>query len=134
MDATQGVGARILIVDDQPDQVEMYRIGLEYAGFTVDEAINGAAAVERAVNNPPDVIVLDIRLPDISGWDVCRILKTDPRTAAIPIIILTAAATATLAEQSAESGCAAYLLKPCLPDDLTNTVRQVLRSNAIPNP
>jgi CheY-like chemotaxis protein len=132
MDATEGVGARILIVDDQPDQVEMYRIGLEYAGFTVDEAITGAAAVERALNSPPDAIVLDIRLPDISGWDVCRILKTDPRAAAIPIIILTAAATPTLGEQAAASGCAAYLLKPCLPDELTNAVRQVLRP--IPNP
>src|SRR5688572_26357878 len=118
--------ARILLVDDQPDHVEMYHFALEHAGFAVDDAETGTAAIEQARSRPPDVIVLDIRLPDMSGWDVCNALKDDPRTAQIPIIILTAAASPTLAREAADHGCAAHLLKPCYPEDLTKTVRQIL--------
>jgi CheY-like chemotaxis protein len=120
------VGARILIVDDQPDQVEMYHFALEHSGFSVAEAATGAEAIDVARRVLPDVIVLDVRLPDMSGWDVCSVLKADPNTSRIPIIILTAAASPILAEQAARSGCAAHLLKPCYPEDLTQTVRQVL--------
>ena len=126
MDAPRGIGTRILLVDDQPDQIEMYRFALEHAGFLIDEAVNGTTALEQVRQVPPDLIVLDLRLPDMSGWDVCTALKQDPATASIPIIILTAAASTTLAEQAASHGCAAHLLKPCFPDDLTAKVREVL--------
>ena len=126
MDARRSLGARILLVDDQPDQVEMYRIALEHAGFIVDEAIDGAAAIAQARSEPPDAIVLDVRLPDIDGWKVCAALKLDPRTTRIPIVILTAIALPSIAEQAAQVGCVAHLLKPCYPDDLIQTVRQVL--------
>ena len=127
MNAPRG-GARILLVDDQPDQIEMYRFALEHAGFLIDEAVNGTTALEQARHAPPDLIVLDLRLPDMSGWEVCTVLKQDPVTAAIPIIILTAAASPTLADDAARHGCAAHLLKPCFPDDLTAKVREVLPS------
>jgi two-component system, cell cycle response regulator DivK len=120
------LGARILIVDDEPDQIEMYRFALEHAGFIVDAAINGVAAIARVRDVPPDAIILDVRLPDMDGWAVCRALKADPRIAGIPVIILTAAASPTLKERAEEHGCAAYLLKPCYPEDLVQTVRQVL--------
>ncbi len=126
MEASRALGARILIVDDQPDHVEMYRFALEHAGFVVDEAVTGNAALARVRSTRPDAIVLDVRLPDIDGWHVCRELKADPDTARIPIIILTAAASPTLGERAAQAGCAAHLLKPCYPEDLTQTVRQVL--------
>jgi CheY-like chemotaxis protein len=126
MDPAPGVGPRVLLVDDQPDQVEMYQFALEYAGFAVDGAASGAAAVSRARTAKPDLIVLDLRLPDMSGWDVCSALKSDPQTAHIPIVILTAAASPTLGEEAARFGCAAHLLKPCFPEDLTATVRQIL--------
>jgi two-component system cell cycle response regulator DivK len=125
MDSTGG-GARILLVDDEPDQVEMYRFGLEHSGFSVDEAQTGAAAIARASEVRPDVIVLDIRLPDMTGWDVCTALKSDPRTAQIPIIILTAAASNAVGEQAAHHGCAAHLFKPCYPEDLMRIIRAVL--------
>jgi CheY-like chemotaxis protein len=125
MDSPSGI-PRILLVDDQPDHVEMYHFALEQAGFTVDDAENGTTAIAHARATTPDVIVLDIRLPDMSGWDVCNVLKADERTARIPIIILTAAASPTLAQQAADHGCAAHLVKPCYPDDLTQTVRQIL--------
>jgi len=126
MDSTRGVGSHILLVDDQPDQVEMYQFALEHAGFTVHEAANGTDAIARSRQLLPDLIVLDLRLPDMSGWDVCTVLKGDPSTARIPIVILTAAASPTLAAQAAQHGCAAHLVKPCFPEDLTRAVRQIL--------
>lgn len=126
MHASRGIAARILLVDDQPDQVEMYQLALEHAGFAVEGVMNGAGAVDRALREPPDAIVLDVRLPDMTGWDVCATLKGDPRTAHVPIIILTAVASPTLSEQAARAGCAASLLKPCFPEDLTQIVRRVL--------
>jgi CheY-like chemotaxis protein len=125
MNSPRGI-ARILLVDDQPDQVEMYHFALEHAGFAVEDAENGTTAIAQARSTRPDVIVLDIRLPDMSGWDVCSVLKRDPQTAQIPIIILTAAASPTLAQEAADHGCAAHLVKPCYPEDLAQTVRQIL--------
>ena len=116
----------VLLVDDEPDQVEMYTLGLELAGFDVISALNGTEGIRLAMQSLPDAVVLDIRLPDIMGWDVCATLKADPRTKHIPVVILTAAATATLPQQVSASGCAAYLLKPCFPDQLARQVRQVL--------
>jgi two-component system, cell cycle response regulator len=116
----------VLLVDDEPDQVEMYQLALELAGFEVSSAYTGADGLARARERPPAAIVLDLRLPDISGWDVCAALKADPLTEAVPIIILTAAASTTLAEQAAAAGCKAHLVKPCFPDQLTRTVREVI--------
>jgi CheY-like chemotaxis protein len=113
----------VLLVDDQPDQVEMYRLGLESAEFRVVFAYTGAEAVNQAREHHPDVVVLDVRLRDMSGWDVCAVLKSDPRTKDIPIVILTAAAEPSLPQQARAAGCAAYLLKPCFPDELTRTLR-----------
>ena len=116
----------VLLVDDEPDQVEMYRLGLEAAGFRVIYAYNGADGMSRAREYQPQAIVLDVRLPDMTGWEVCTVLKTDPRTKHVPIIILTAAAEPTLPEQAVAAGCASYLLKPCFPDKLTRVVRDVI--------
>jgi CheY-like chemotaxis protein len=119
-------GARVLIVDDEPDQVEMYQYALEEAGFGVLAAYTGESGIAMAREASPDLIVLDIRLPDMTGWEVCGILKADQSTASIPIVILTAAASSTLGQQSSEAGCAAHLLKPCYPEELTRTIRGVL--------
>lgn len=121
-------GARVLLVDDEPDQVEMYQYALESAGFDVVGAYTGGAGLQRARELHPDIIVLDVRLPDITGWEVCAALKRDAETADIPIVILTAAASSTLPREAVESGCEAYLLKPCYPDELTRTLRVVLGS------
>ncbi len=126
--------ARILLVDDEPDQIEMYQYALETAAFDVVTAFDGTSAIARAHDVAPDLIVLDVRLPDISGWDVCSALKTDPETASIPIVILTAAASVTLARDAARSGCTAYLVKPCYPDELTRTIRAVLETSSADTP
>jgi CheY-like chemotaxis protein len=116
----------VLLVDDEPDQVDMYRLGLEAAGFRVVAAFTGTDALNRARDHQPQVVVLDVRLPDMTGWEVCAVLKTDPSTERIPIIVLTAAVVPSLPHQAAAAGCAAYLLKPCFPDELTRTVRAVV--------
>jgi len=117
---------RVLLVDDEPDQIELYRYGLEHDGFIVLEANEGEAGIEQARSASPDVIVLDLRLPDIDGWEVSARLKADSRTARIPIVILTAAAAPRLAEEAEAAGCAAFLLKPCYPSDLARTLRTVM--------
>ena len=119
-------GARILLVDDETDQVEMYQYALEDAGFAVVAASTGGDAIGRARELRPDLIVLDVRLPDMPGWDVCAVLKADARTAQIPVIVLTALSSATLPMDAANAGCAAYLLKPCYPDQLIAEIRSVL--------
>jgi CheY-like chemotaxis protein len=122
-----GIGvARILLVDDQPDQVEMYHFALERAGFAVQDAQTGTEAIESVRSARPDIIVLDVRLPDMSGWDVCKVLRSDASTAQIPIVILTADASTSVGDLAAQHGCAAHLLKPCYPEDLTHTVRRIL--------
>lgn len=127
-DASAGAPAvaHILLVDDDADQVEMYRYALDDAGFSVVTAATGADAVSRARDLRPDVIVLDVRLPDIPGWEVCAVLKGDPRTSHIPVIALTALATPTLPTDAAKAGCAAHLVKPCYPDQLIAAIRDVL--------
>lgn len=119
-------GALVLVVDDEPDQVEMYAYALEDGGFRVETAYTGQQALARAHELVPDVIVLDLRLPDMSGWDVCGILKGDAHTKHIPIVILTAAASPNLAEQAAKAGCAAHLVKPCYPQELTDAIRSIV--------
>jgi CheY-like chemotaxis protein len=119
-------GAQVLLVDDDPDQVEMYRYALEDVGFVVVSAGTGHDALTHARTLGPDVIVLDVRLPDMTGWEVCTVLKTDPRTDAIPVIVLTAAASPNLATEATNAGCAACLLKPCYPDQLAVSIRNVL--------
>ena len=116
----------VLLVDDEPDHVDMYRLGLESAGFRVISANTGTEGLALARARQPAAIVLDIRLPDITGWEMCEALKKDSRTEHIPVIVLTAAATPTLARQAEAAGCAAYLLKPCFPDQLADTLRAVI--------
>lgn len=129
-ETTSESGPLVLLVDDEPDQVEMYQLSLEQAGFRVVVAYNGSDATGRARDSHPDIVVLDVRLPDLSGWDVCGVLKTDPQTEHIPIVILTAAASSTLGEQAAAARCAAFLLKPCFPDQLIRTIREVIAPHA----
>lgn len=106
-------------------------MSLETAGFEVIAAYSGGDGVRLARTRHPDAIVLDLRLPDITGWEVCGLLKTDPQTEHIPIVVLTAAASPTLADQATHAGCAAHLLKPCFPDELIKIVRTVLPGHLV---
>ena len=116
----------VLIVDDFDDNRQMYAEFLAYSGFRVLEASNGAEAVEKATEHLPDLIVMDLSLPVLDGWEATRRLKSDPRTRHIPVIALTGHALEGHSQGARAAGCDAFLAKPCLPDKLLDTVRAML--------
>ena len=83
---------RILVVDDEPDLLELVRVNLKQAGFEVETAENGRQALERLQRAAPDLVILDLMLPDLSGTEVCRRVRQDPALAELPVIMLTAKA------------------------------------------
>ncbi len=116
----------VLLVDDYPDAREMYTEYLEFSGFDVVEAGNGMEALQRAVDTVPDIILMDLSLPVMDGWEATRRLKADPRTAAIPVVALTGHALAGISEGAKKAGCDAFVTKPCLPEDLVREIRKIL--------
>ena len=104
--------ARILVVDDDYLIRQMARDLLEIADFFVEEAVDGADGLTQAAAFRPDVVLLDLMLPDLDGYTVCRALKADPATRAIPVIFLTASNDIDVNRQAAAAGAAACLAKP----------------------
>jgi two-component system cell cycle response regulator DivK len=117
---------RVLLVDDYPDAREMYSEYLEFSGFDVVEAGNGMEALQRAVDTAPDIILMDLSLPVMDGWEATRRLKADQRTKAIPVVALTGHALAGISEGARQAGCDAFVTKPCLPEDLVREIRKIL--------
>jgi two-component system, cell cycle response regulator DivK len=117
---------RVLLVDDYADAREMYGEYLAISGFEVIEAVNGIEAVERALDAKPDIILMDMSLPIMDGWEATRRLKADRRTAEIPVLALTGHAVTSMFEGARRAGCDAFITKPCLPDDLVREIRAVL--------
>jgi CheY-like chemotaxis protein len=116
----------ILVVDDYQDAREMYAEYLQFSGFRVAEARNGNEAVERAFELQPDLILMDLSLPGMDGWEATRQLKSDERTRRIPVVALTGHALAGASEGAKKAGCDSFVTKPCLPDDLVVEVRRML--------
>lgn len=116
----------VLLVDDYPDAREMYTEYLEFSGFAVVEAANGVEALQRAIDTTPDIILMDLSLPVMDGWEATRRLKADERTAAIPVIALTGQALAGISEGAKKGGFDAFVTKPCLPEDLVREIRKIL--------
>jgi two-component system, cell cycle response regulator DivK len=127
---TKGERPRVLLVDDYPDAREMYTEYLEYSGFEVIEAANGMEAIQRAADSAPDIILMDLSLPVMDGWEATRRLKGDKRTADIPVVALTGHALAGISEGAKRAGCDAFITKPCLPEDLVVEIRKVLQERA----
>jgi CheY-like chemotaxis protein len=116
----------VLLVDDYQDAREMYCEYLMFSGFDVIEAGNGVEALERAVDSAPDVILMDLSLPVMDGWEATRRLKADRRTAGIPVLALTGHALAGISEGAKQAGCDGFVTKPCLPEDLVKEIRRIL--------
>ena len=116
----------ILVVDDYQDAREMYAEYLQFSGFRVAEARNGNEAVEQARTLLPDLILMDLSLPGMDGWEATRVLKADEKTKRIPIVALTGHALAGASEGARRAGCDSFVTKPCLPDDLVVEVRRML--------
>jgi CheY-like chemotaxis protein len=117
---------RVLLVDDYSDAREMYTEYLEFMGYEVLQAQNGLEALERALDSSPDIILMDLSLPIMDGWEATRRLKADKRTRGIPVVALTGHALAGISEGAKEAGCDAFVTKPCLPEDLVKEIRRIL--------
>jgi CheY-like chemotaxis protein len=123
-------GPLVLVVEDYQDAREMYAAYLQYAGFRVAEATNGLEAIEQSVTLRPDIILMDLALPKVDGWEATRRLKEDERTRDIPIVALTGHALAGHAEGARRAGCDAFVTKPCLPDALVAEIRRMLAARS----
>jgi two-component system cell cycle response regulator DivK len=118
----------VLIVDDVDHGREICAEYLEFRGFRVATAVDGSEALDKAFALLPDVILMDLSLPVIDGWEATRRLKKDERTKEIPVIALTAHALASAHDSAKEAGCDSVVTKPCLPKDLEAEVRRQLQA------
>ncbi|HTO68267.1 MAG TPA: response regulator [Myxococcota bacterium] len=122
--------ARVLVVDDEPDLLELVRVNLAQSGYTVETAASGSDALTALRRAPPDVMILDLMLPDLSGTEVCARVRADQRLAALPIIMLTAKSEEIDRVVGLELGADDYVTKPFSPRELALRVRAVLRRRA----
>jgi CheY-like chemotaxis protein len=119
----------ILLVDDFEDGLEMYEEYLTYRGFHVVVARNGEGAVSQAQLHRPDIILLDLRMPGMTGTEAMRILRADPSFVSTPIVALTAHALDEERRLALNAGFDAVIAKPCLPDALVSAVERILSSS-----
>ena len=118
---------KVLIVDDEPELMEMVVLRLEANDYQVISAFDGEEGLDKARTEKPDLIILDLMLPKIEGYKVCRLLKFDERYKHIPIILFTARALQSDIKLGAEVGADAYITKPFEPDMLLAKVAQLLK-------
>jgi two-component system, cell cycle response regulator DivK len=116
----------VLLVDDYPDAREMYAEYLEFCGFSIVQAGNGVEAIACAESRRPDVILMDLSLPVMDGWEAIRRLKGAARTRKIPVLALTGHALNGISESARKAGCDGFITKPCLPEDLVVEIRKIL--------
>src|SRR5215207_2861858 len=130
MDQVQTARPRVLLVEDDSDGRRLYALWLTQAGYSVKEAHNGLQALERAFESIPDVVVTDLNIPGIDGFELTRRLKLDPRTSQVPVIAVTGyAAFQADPARARRAGCDAILEKPCSPDDLETAIRTLIKVN-----
>jgi CheY-like chemotaxis protein len=110
----------VLVVDDEPDIALICRLALTLAGFDVAERDSGEAALDYLASETPDVVLLDLRLPDLSGWEVLDRLREREQLASLRVVLFSAHASA--AQSAVEAGCVSFIAKPFTPDDLVATV------------
>lgn len=116
----------ILVVDDFEDNRAMYVEYLQFHKFRVVEAVNGAEAVERTREHLPLIVVMDLSLPVMDGWEATRRIKADPTTEHIRVIALTGHAEPAHAKKALDAGCDDFVPKPCLPETLLSKIRDQL--------
>ncbi|MEA3339082.1 MAG: response regulator [Chloroflexota bacterium] len=125
---------KILVAEDERDIRELIGFTLRFAGFEVVLVANGVEAIEKTTEEQPDLIMLDIRMPKMTGYEACRRLKDDPVTNTIPVVILSAKGQETEIEQGLASGADEYIVKPFAPDELTSQVKEILRRAGVSVP
>jgi DNA-binding response OmpR family regulator len=118
---------RLLIVEDEADLVEMVKMRLEASGFEVSAAYDGQEGLDKAKKEKPDLIILDLMLPKIDGYKVCRMLKFDEKYRNIPIIMFTARAQESDRKLGEGVGADAYIVKPFEPQALLSKISELLK-------
>jgi DNA-binding response OmpR family regulator len=121
---------KILVVDDDEDTVELLRFSLRKAGFAVGTAKDGVEALKKVCSLSPDLILLDLMMPEIDGFGVCETLKSNPMTTAIPIIMLTAVTGQMSRFSGLEAGASDYVTKPFSPKHLVSRIEELLKRPA----
>jgi DNA-binding response OmpR family regulator len=127
-------GMRVLVVEDEADVAEMIRYNLGKEGYDVRLAANGIDALRQAKEAKPDVILLDIMVPQLNGWEICRRLKQDRETVAIPVIMVTGRVEEGDKVLGFEMGADDYVIKPFSPRELLARVRAVTRRGRVSRP
>ncbi len=122
--------ARVLIVDDDPVILELVVMNFELEGHEVRTATNGPDALEQARTWGPQAIVLDVMMPGLSGFEVCRELRDDPVTAQIPVVLLSARALGRDVDQGLAAGAVAYVTKPFDPLELVEQIEHLVRGTS----
>jgi CheY-like chemotaxis protein len=118
--------AKILIAEDERDIRDLVVFTLQFAGYEVVPACNGEEAVQLTSQEMPDLILMDVRMPRMTGYEACAVIKADPKTQHIPIIFLSAKGQDSEIQAGLQAGADEYLLKPFAPDQLTARIQVVL--------
>ena len=118
--------AKILIAEDERDIRDLVAFTLRFAGYEVFAASNGEEAVEMAPKVSPYLILMDVRMPRMTGYEACKVMKANPDLKDIPVVFLTARGQETEIQQGLDAGAEEYLLKPFAPDQLTDRVKVIL--------
>lgn len=124
--AVRSAAARVLIADDTFDTRELYSLYLTRCGFAVQTVTDGEAAIEIALESPPDVMILDFSMPRLDGIAATKRLKAHPRTSQIPVILVTGFPHQAAQRAALEAGAEVFLGKPCLPEELATEVQRLV--------
>jgi two-component system, chemotaxis family, response regulator PixH len=119
------MATKVLVVDDMKSELQLISNYLEQAGYAVTTANNGAEALVQVKLDRPDIIVTDLVMPDVTGLELCRLLKKETATASIPVIACTTKDRQVDQTWAKKQGVAAYLVKPCTQAELVNAIRSV---------
>jgi len=122
--------AKIVIAEDERDIRDLITFTLQFAGHEVISTANGAEAVEAVRREMPDIVLMDVRMPRLTGYDACRQLKADEATRDIPVVFLSAKGQEAEVKEGLEAGAIDYILKPFAPDQLTARVEEILKQTS----
>ena len=121
--------AKILVAEDERDIRDLIAFTLQFAGHEVVTASNGEEGLQAALRETPDLIISDVRMPKMTGYEMCRLVKAEPRTAHIPVVFLSAKGQDQEVQSGLAAGAIEYLLKPFAPDQLMAKVAELLAKN-----
>ena len=117
---------KILIAEDEQDILDLLVFTLQYGGYEVVPTVNGNQAIEQTRSQLPDLLLLDVRMPGMSGYEVCWQIKTNPETKHIPVVFLSAKGQESEIKAGYQTGAIDYILKPFAPDELINRLGEIL--------